>query len=98
MARQHRRKSWHRLRSYLPKILAGIVTAAVLAGGVYFITKKTPEDYLKAGIELHQKGDSKGAAIELRIIFKPCQIAVKPAFCWAAFILPTTSFRPRRRN
>jgi putative PEP-CTERM system TPR-repeat lipoprotein len=66
MARQHRRKSWHRLRSYLPKILAGLVAAAVLAGGVYFITKKTPEDYLKAGIELHQKGDSKGAAIELK--------------------------------
>jgi putative PEP-CTERM system TPR-repeat lipoprotein len=66
MARRRRRKSWHRLRRYLPKVVAGLVAAAVLAGGAYFITKKTPEDYLKAGIELHQKGDSKGAAIELK--------------------------------
>lgn len=66
MARRHRRKSLHRLRSYLPKIVAGLVAIAVLAGGVYFITKKTPEDHLKAGVELHQKGDSKGASIELK--------------------------------
>ncbi len=66
MARRHRRKSWHRLLNYLPKILAGLVATAALAGGYYFVTKKTPEDHLKAGIELHQKADSKGAAIELK--------------------------------
>lgn len=70
MAQKHRRKPWHRLQTHLPKILAALVTVAVLAGGAYFVTKKSPQDHLKAGIALHQSGDFKGAAIELKNVLQ----------------------------
>lgn len=66
MSRRHRRKSWQRLLTHLPKIIAGLVGVSMLAGGVYFFTKKTPEDHFKAGIALQKSGDLKGAAIELK--------------------------------
>lgn len=66
MARRHRRKPWQRIQPHLPKILIGLIGAAALAGGAYFISKKSPDDHLKAGMALSQRGDSKGAAIELK--------------------------------
>lgn len=66
MARHHRHKSRGPLLTHMPKILAGLAGAAVLAGGVYVATRKSPEDHLKAGIAMHQSGDLKGAAIELK--------------------------------
>jgi putative PEP-CTERM system TPR-repeat lipoprotein len=70
MARSHRRKPWKNLQAHLPKILAGLVGAAVIAGGAYVVTKKSPEDHLKAGIALHKSGDFKGAEIELKNILQ----------------------------
>lgn len=66
MARKHRRKPWRRVVAQLPKILAALVATAVIAGGGYFLTRKSPEDFYKAGVALYQSGDSKGAAIELK--------------------------------
>jgi len=66
MARTRHRKSRHPLWTHLPKILAGIVGVAVLAGGAYVATRKSPDDHLQAGIAMHQRGDFKGAAIELK--------------------------------
>ncbi len=70
MARSHRRKPWKNLQAHLPKILAGLAGAAVIAGGAYVVTKKSPEDHLKAGIALHKSGDFKGAEIELKNILQ----------------------------
>ena len=70
MARTHRRKGWKNLKSRLPKILAGLAGVAVIAGGVYVVTKKSPDDHLKAGIALQKSGDFKGAAIELKNILQ----------------------------
>jgi putative PEP-CTERM system TPR-repeat lipoprotein len=66
MARRHRHKSRHFLRTHLPKILAGLAGVAVLVGGAYIATRKSPEDHLKAGVAMQQHGDLKGAAIELK--------------------------------
>lgn len=66
MARKHRRKPWRSVAAHLPKILAALVAVAALAGGGYYLTRKTPEDYLKAGVALYQSGDNKGAAIQLK--------------------------------
>ena len=66
MTRKHRRSTWKRLQPHLPKILASLAGVAVLAGGAYVVTKKSPEDHLKTGIALQQSGDFKGAAIELK--------------------------------
>lgn len=66
MAQRHRRKFWQRLQTHVPKILVGLLSVGVLAGGGYFLSQKSPEDHLKAGMELHRKGDAKGAAIELK--------------------------------
>ena len=66
MPRSHRNKSLHRLKAYLPKILAATAGAAVLAGGAYFAMKKSPEDHFRAGKELQQKRDYKAAEIELK--------------------------------
>jgi|GEM_PF-232515 len=65
-SRSHRRQPWHRLTKHLPKILVGLIGIAVLAGGAYFMTRKSPEDHYRAGVELHQKGDLNSAAIELK--------------------------------
>jgi putative PEP-CTERM system TPR-repeat lipoprotein len=54
------------LTKHLPKILAGLIGIAVIAGGAYVLTRKSPEDHYRAGVELHQKGNLKGAAIELK--------------------------------
>lgn len=66
MARAHHHKSRHRLQALLPKLLVGLLGAAVVAGGVYVATRKSPEDHYKAGVELHARGDFKGATIELK--------------------------------
>lgn len=66
MSKHHSHKSGHPVLTHLPKILAGLVGAAVLAGGAYFATRKSPEDHLRAGIAMHQRGDLKGATIELK--------------------------------
>lgn len=66
MARSHRSKSRHRWQAHLPKLLAGLVGVAVIGGAAYVVTKKTPEDHLKAGAALQQAGDLKGATIELK--------------------------------
>lgn len=66
MARTRHRKSRHPLWTHLPKILAGLLGVAVLAGGAYVATRKTPEDHFKAGVASHQRGDFKGATIELK--------------------------------
>lgn len=65
-SRKHRRKPWRKFTAQLPKLLLGLVAIAVVAGAGYFATRKSPEDYYRAGVELYQKGDSKGAAIELK--------------------------------
>jgi putative PEP-CTERM system TPR-repeat lipoprotein len=54
------------MKAHLPKLLAVLVGTAALGGGAYYVTKKNPEDHLQAGIALHQKGDLKGAEIELK--------------------------------
>lgn len=68
MRRSHRHHSpamqW--TLKHLPKLLAVLIGGAALAGGAYLTSRKSPEDHLKSGIELQQKGDLKGAAIELK--------------------------------
>lgn len=68
MRRSHRHQSpamqW--TRKHLPKLLAALIGGAALAGGAYLTTRQSPEDHLKSGIDLQQKGDLKGAAIELK--------------------------------
>jgi len=66
MPRSHRNQSLHRLKTYLPKILAATAGIAVLAGGAYFAMKKSPEDHFRTGKELQQKRDYKAAEIELK--------------------------------
>lgn len=70
MARSHRRsrssKPLRFLRKYLPMALAILVGGAAIAGGVYYLGRKSPEDHLKAGIALYAQGDLKAAAIELK--------------------------------
>lgn len=68
MGRSHHRhvKSMHWMKAQLPKLLAVLLGAAALGGGIYVATKKGPEDHLQAGIALQQSGDLKGAAIELK--------------------------------
>jgi putative PEP-CTERM system TPR-repeat lipoprotein len=66
MARSRRRKARHPLWAHLPKILAGLIGVAVLAGGAYVATRKNPEDHFKAGVAMHQRGDFKAASIELK--------------------------------
>lgn len=51
---------------HYPKLLIGLLGAAVLGGGLYLGTRKSPEDHLRKGIALQQAGDLKGAAIELK--------------------------------
>lgn len=66
MARKHRRKPWRKVAAHLPKILAALVAVGAIAGGGYYLTRKTPDDFLKAGVALYNSGDNKGAAIELK--------------------------------
>lgn len=68
MKRSHRRqkKSMQWLKANLPKLLIVLLGTAVLAGGLYMVTRKSPDDHLRAGIALQEKGDLKGASIELK--------------------------------
>lgn len=66
MDRSLRSKSTRPWLKYLPKLLAGMVGVAVIGGAAYVITKKSPEDHLKAGAALQAAGDFNGATIELK--------------------------------
>jgi putative PEP-CTERM system TPR-repeat lipoprotein len=70
MVRSTHSKSRRFLRTHLLKIFAGLVGVAVLVGGAYVATRKSPQDHLKASIALHQRGDFKGAAIELKNVLQ----------------------------
>lgn len=61
-----RSKSLNRLKAHLPKLLIALLGTGALVGGIYLVNKKSPEDHLQAGIALQEKGDLKGAAIELK--------------------------------
>lgn len=65
-SRRHRSKTSRWFKAHLPKLLLALLASAALAGGIYFASRKSPEDHLRAGITLQQKGDLKGAAIELK--------------------------------
>lgn len=68
MKRSHRRqaKSMQWLKANLPKLLIVLLGTTVLAGGLYMVTRKSPDDHLRSGIALQEKGDLKGASIELK--------------------------------
>jgi putative PEP-CTERM system TPR-repeat lipoprotein len=66
MARSRHAKFSRRIKAHFPKILLGLLGATALAGGTYIALKKAPKDHFKAGVEFHQRGDLKGAAIELK--------------------------------
>lgn len=66
MRRSRRNKPLRWLRKHYGKILGIAAGAAVLLGGAYVATRKTPEDHLRAGIALQAKGDIAGATIELK--------------------------------
>jgi len=66
MPRPHRHNPLRKLQPHLPKLLAALAGAAVLAGGAYFALRQSPEDHFQAGSALFQQGDMKGAAIELK--------------------------------
>lgn len=51
---------------HLPKLLIALVATALLAGGAYFAMRKAPVDSLAQAQALRQKGDFKGAVIELK--------------------------------
>lgn len=64
-SRQHN-KTLNWLRAHYLILIGASAGLAILAGGAYFATRKSPEDHFKAGIELQKKGDTKGASIELK--------------------------------
>ncbi len=66
MPRRHRHNPLQKLQPHLPKLLAALAGAAVLAGGAYIALRQSPEDHFQAGSALFQQGDIKGAAIELK--------------------------------
>lgn len=68
MRRSHRKqsKSMKWLKANLPKLLVVLLGTGALAGGLYMVTRKSPDDHLQAGIAMQEKGDLKGAAIELK--------------------------------
>lgn len=66
MARSLPRTPRQRLFHHLPKLLAALAGVAVLAGGAYVATRKSPDDHLKLAVARHQSGDFKGAEIELK--------------------------------
>lgn len=66
MARSKHNKTIKWLRANVLTVLGALAASAILGGGAYFATRKSPQDHFKAGIELHKKGDFKGAAIELK--------------------------------
>ncbi len=66
MAESSHLKPRNPLLTHLPKILVGLAGVALLAGGTYWAMRKTPQDHFRAGVAMHQRGDLKGAAIELK--------------------------------
>lgn len=66
MPRKHRRNPLQKLQPHLPKVLAALAGAAILAGGGYLALRQSPEDHFQAGSALYKQGDLKGAAIELK--------------------------------
>lgn len=65
-SRRSHSKTRRMMRTYLPIALAVLVGGAAIGGGVYYLGRKSPEDHLKAGIEMQERGDLKGALIELK--------------------------------
>lgn len=54
------------LRRHYPKLLIALLAAAVLGGGGYAMSLKSPEDHLAHAKALQAKGDAKGAMIEIK--------------------------------
>lgn len=64
---RHKHSPWKQWsKAHLPKLLLVLAGVAVAGGGVYVATRKSPEDHLRAGLELQKSGDLKGAEIELK--------------------------------